>query len=119
MVPKWHQASAGASGQMLEAAQVGGLLGSELWLYPIAGHLLYMESRKMLAKEAAGMVVYYLEGSCTIIHPPAGVDGVGGPQLVAVTLTRGRTLPVQSLELSVLTVQGCRYTGSWLGCSMN
>ena len=49
MVPKWHQVSASASGQMLEAAQVGGLLGSELWLYPIAGHLLYMESQKMLA----------------------------------------------------------------------
>ena len=43
----------------------------------------------MLAEEAAGMVVYYPEGSCTIIHPSAGVDGAVGPQLAAVSLTRG------------------------------
>ena len=72
---------------MLEAAQGGGLLGSELWLYPIAGRLLYTESQKTLAEEVAGMVVHYPESSCTIIHPPVGVDIVAGPQLVAVALT--------------------------------
>ena len=40
-VPKWHQASASASGQVLEVLQVGGLLRSELWLHSVASHLLY------------------------------------------------------------------------------
>ena len=48
----------------------------------------------MLAQEAAGAVVHHSEGSGAIIHPPAGVDGAPGPQLVAVTLARGRALPV-------------------------
>ena len=47
------------------------------------------------------MVVHYPEGSCTIIHPPASVNGVVGPQLAAATLTRGQALLVQSLELCV------------------
>ena len=33
MVPKWHQVSASVSGQVLEASQIGGLLGSELCMY--------------------------------------------------------------------------------------
>ena len=66
----------------------------------------------MLAEEAVGMVVYYPEGGCTIINPPAGMDGAAGPQLVAVTLMQGQALPVQSLELSVQTVQGHRCTCS-------
>ena len=32
------------------------------------------------------MVVCHSEGGGAIIHPPAGVDGVPGPQLAAVTL---------------------------------
>ena len=42
-VPKWHQATASASSQVLEVSQVGGLLGSELWLYSVASHLLYTQ----------------------------------------------------------------------------
>ena len=40
-VPKWCQASASISGQLLKILQVGGLLRIELWLHMIAGHLLY------------------------------------------------------------------------------
>ena len=40
----------------------------------------------MLAQKAAGVVVHHSEGGSAIIHPPAGVDGMLGPQLVAVTL---------------------------------
>ena len=65
------------------------------------------------------MVVHYPEGSCTIIHPPASVNGVAGPQLVVATLTREQALLVQSLELCVQAVQGRGCTGSWLGCSTN
>ena len=65
------------------------------------------------------MVVHYPEGSCTIIHPPASMNGAAGPQLAAATLTRGQALLVQSLELCVQAVQGRRCMGSWLGCSTN
>ena len=42
-VPKWHQASASMSGQVLKASQVGGFRGSELRLHSIARHLLYTQ----------------------------------------------------------------------------
>ena len=39
-VPKWYQASASASSQLLKSSQVGGLLSNDLWLHAIASHLL-------------------------------------------------------------------------------
>ena len=43
----------------------------------------------------AGTVVHHPKGSCAILQPPPGEDGMGGPQLVAVTLTRGGESPIQ------------------------
>ena len=72
---------------MLKASQVGGFLISELWLYTIASHLLYVEGQKVLVEEVVGVVVHYPKGGYIIVHPPAGMDCSVGLQIVVVTLT--------------------------------
>ena len=54
----------------------------------------------------AGTVVHHPKGGCAILQPPPGEDGMGGPQLVAVTLTQGGESPIQGLELGIQAVQG-------------
>ena len=78
-VPKWYQASASASSQLLKASQVVGLLSSELGLHAIASHLLCAKGCKTLAKEAAGVIIHDPEGGGTIVHPPAGMNSVASP----------------------------------------
>ena len=63
----------------------------------------------------AGMVVHHPKGGCAILQPPPGEDGMGGPQLVAVSLMQGRELPIQGLELGIQAVQG--YSG--VGCGLD
>ena len=61
------------------------------------------------------MVVHHPKGGCAILQPPPGEDGTGGPQLVAVTLTRGGESPIQGLELGIQAVQGAWWCGLWAG----
>ena len=114
-VPKWYQASASASSQLLKSLQVGGLLSSELWLHTIASHLLCAKGCKTPAKEAAGVIIHNPEGSGTIGHPPAGMNGAASPKLAAVTLAGGGTALIQGLELHIQAVQGSSGAGSGWG----
>ena len=72
MVPKWYQASASASSQLLKSSQVGGLLSSELWIHAITSHLLCVKGCKTPEKEAAGVIIHNLEGAVPLaIHQRA------------------------------------------------
>ena len=63
----------------------------------------------MLAEKAVGVVVHYLEGSCTIIHPPVGVDGaVQVHSWQRLLSCKVEHCSVQSLERSIHMVQGHR-----------
>ena len=83
-VPKWYQASASASSQLLKVSQVGGLFSSELWLHMIGSHLLRAKGQKTPEKEAAGVVVHEPESSGTIVYPSGGMNGATSPQVVVV-----------------------------------
>ena len=78
MVLNWHQASSSVSGKFLEISQVGGLLRSELWLYAVAGHFLYVKSQMAPAEEVVGVVVHHLEDGYTIFYLPSGMNGEVG-----------------------------------------
>ena len=89
MVSQWHQACTNASSQLLEALQVGDLLGSELRLQAIAGRFLPVECYIMLAEYAVGMVLHHPEGCHAILQPLSSENSVVGPQLAAVSPTQG------------------------------